>query len=444
MTPAFPVRRARSCRLFAFLALGVVGSAAEPQLLDDFSSIAGWHVATSEGASARLRPAVGSAGGALALEFDLSRAYGHAIARRDLALDLPDNYEFTFDLKAESGVNNFEVKLIDEHDNVWWNKRLSVSFPTDWEPHYLRRRHFSYAWGPHRAPDIRRVKAIEFVVSSATGGRGTLYVSNLRFAPVDDAVARTARARATVNRGSMPAVWPNQAGLTGWELDAGAAAPATLTMDFGFTRELGGLVLDWAGPGAADYEVQLSLDGVRWRTVAAVSGGNGGRDWLHLPERQARWMRLIVPADAAALGFRLASLAAQGPEFGASENAFFESVARDHPRGFYPRYLIGEQLYWTVVGSPGHHAEALLSETGAIEVDQSAFTIEPFLFVDGRLLTWADVVLSQSLEKNYLPIPSVTWSREGLTLKTTALAADSARSDSRLLARCAGTGIRRV
>jgi hypothetical protein len=418
----------------ALLALPCL-AADSSRLLDDFASLDGWTAASSQGATARLRPVPGPEGGALALDFDLSRAYGHAIARRDLALELPDNYEFTFDLRADSGVNNFEVKLIDEHDNVWWIKRLSMSFPAEWTPQYLRKRHFSYAWGPQRTPEIRRVKAIEFVVSSVTGGKGTLFISNLRFTPVDDAAVLVARARVETNHGTRPETGADQVSVKDWRVAAGTDSLVSLTLDFGCVRELGGLVLDWTGAGAGDYEVHISTDGTRWRRVAAITGGNGGRDWLHLPELRVRHLRLIVAVAAARAGFELASLAVRGPDFGASENAFFEAVARDHPRGLFPRYLLGEQLYWTVAGSPGHRVEALLSETGAIEVDQSAFTIEPFLLLDGKLLTWADVELSQSLEKNYLPIPSVTWRHSDLMLTTTALVAGTAQADSRLFAR---------
>lgn len=436
--PAFPCGAGWRRLVSVFAAACVVATAARaaaPAVLDDFRTLDAWHTATSEGASAQLRAVPGVEGGGLALDFDLSRAYGHAIARRALALDLPDNYEFTFDLKADSGVNNFEVKLIDEEENVWWNKRLSVTFPIEWTPQYLRKRHISFAWGPTHPPKPKRIKAIEFVVSSATGGKGTLSVSNLRFAPIDDAVARAARPVVRVSAGAAP--MPNAEGsvFRGWSVPAAPAAAAELTIDFGYSRELGGLVLEWEpARHAAAYDVWLSADGARWRRVASVQAGNGGRDYLHLPEVQGRWLKLAVPAPGGDRALALDRLEIKGPEFGASENAFFAAVARDLPRGTYPKYLLGEQLYWTVVGSPAHRVEALLSETGAIEVDQSAFTIEPFLYVDGKLVTWGDVELSQSLEKNYLPIPSVTWRYGQLTLTTTALASGAAGEDSLLYA----------
>ncbi|MBI2515535.1 MAG: discoidin domain-containing protein [Opitutae bacterium] len=420
---------------------------AQPRVLDEGESLSGWQAAHSEGAQASIATVPGETGRALALEFDLSRSYGYATAHKDLALELPDNYQFTFDLRADSPVNNFEVKLVDDDNNVWWHRRLSVTFPKTWETQHLRRRHFTYAWGPSKKPEIRRIKAIEFTVASGTGGRGRVFIDNLRFEPIDDAAAKNARAFVATSQPEAPGRAPvaDQSGtvVTGWT----TAAPASgewLAVNFGYLRELGALVLDWApGAHATAYDVLLSSDGKKWTTAASITRGNGGRDYLYLPEQQGRWLKLVVRAPArTGQAASLARLEVKGPETGMSKNAFFSTVAHDQPRGTYPKYLLPEQNYWTVVGSPADMTEALVSETGAIEIDQGCFTIEPFLLVDGKLITWGDVSLKQSLEKNYLPIPSVEWQTSGLTLTTTAFAAGAAGPDSRLLAtyRIASTG----
>ena len=58
-----------------------------------------------------------------------------------------------------------------------------------------------------------------------------------------------------------------------------------------------------------------------------------------------------------------------------------------------------------------------------LEVDKGAFSIEPFLHTDAGLVTWSSATTSQQLEDGYLPIPSVTWQHDRLTLVTTAFAA---------------------
>ena len=412
---------------------------AQPRVLDDFATIASWVPANSEGAQARLARAGGRQGaGALSLEFDLSRAYGHVIARRELSLELPDNFQFTFDLRADSPVNNFEVKLVDEFDNVWMHKRLSYAFPSEWTTQRLRRRHFTYAWGPKQTPEIRRVKAIEFVVAASTGGTGRLQVSNLRFEPVDDSLAAKAVASLSASLGTAgrPVVDATGSHVTAWRTAANTAGES-LTIDFGQERELGGLILDWAlGRHAPRYTVEVSSDGRQWDVLYTARTANGGRDYVALPEQQGRWLRLTVPAGAGpASGIELASLAVQGPAFAATPNAFFGAIAAHERRGLYPKYLLGKQLYWTVVGSPVDAKESLIAETGQIEVDQSSFSLEPFLFVGGKLITWSDVQLTQSLEAGYLPIPTVTWRAGDLKLEITTFAAGPAGPESVLLAR---------
>ena len=83
---------------------------------------------------------------------------------------------------------------------------------------------------------------------------------------------------------------------------------------------------------------------------------------------------------------------------------------------------MGRQTYWTPVGTGEDVTQALFNEEGMVEVDKGAFSIEPFLFVDGRLITWADVSPTQTLERDYLPIPSSEWRAGDLSLRTTAFA----------------------
>jgi hypothetical protein len=131
-------------------------------------------------------------------------------------------------------------------------------------------------------------------------------------------------------------------------------------------------------------------------------------------------VRLAIPAvmasdDLKAPGDRTAR---------ASPNAFFEAVARKAPRGSYPKYFYGEQSYFTVVGTDNGDKEGLLNEEGALEVDRESFSIEPFLYSQGRLATWNEVRPVQELEQNYLPVPSVIWRWNAIALRTTAFAGD--------------------
>ncbi|HJU89502.1 MAG TPA: hypothetical protein VJ672_08925, partial [Gemmatimonadaceae bacterium] len=103
-----------------------------------------------------------------------------------------------------------------------------------------------------------------------------------------------------------------------------------------------------------------------------------------------------------------------------TKNSFLMAVARDAPHGSYPKYMDSVQSYWTVVGNNGGLREALINEEGMIEVSKGGFSIEPFLYTNGKLLTWADGSHGQSLERDYLPIPTVERRHENLALAITA------------------------
>ena len=116
-------------------------------------------------------------------------------------------------------------------------------------------------------------------------------------------------------------------------------------------------------------------------------------------------------------------------------NALLQQQAKRAPRGIYPRGFSGEQSYWTLVGVDGGAKQsALISEDGAVEVRKGGWSIEPMLLDGGTLIDWATVKTSQSLQDDYLPIPTAHWQADGLRLETTAFASgapDAERSEER-------------
>jgi len=133
-----------------------------------------------------------------------------------------------------------------------------------------------------------------------------------------------------------------------------------------------------------------------------------GSDFVWLPDAEAKSIRIV--------GGRVRQVVVEPPTWAPTVNDFWAIVAKASKRGDYPRYLIGEQSYWTVVGDTSSNDEILVGEDGNIEPFKGAYSIEPFLVVGGKRLTWADVEISQSLEDGYLPIPSVTWKRGDVSM----------------------------
>jgi hypothetical protein len=411
------------------------------RVLDAFEDIAPWRAGGSDDVRASVHPAEGVRGQSLRLDFDLAGTAGYALARRAVALDLPRDYELVFYLRGDAPANNFQVKLVDASgENVWWVNRPDFQFPHEWQLIRIKKRQIEFAWGPTKDRTLRHAAAIEFVVAAGRGGgRGSVYVSQLALRELPDeapaASPPVVRASSSLPGAGASLALDGSVG-TAWKSDPAAGPAQELTIDFHRPREFGGLTVRWlAHAYASRYDVQFSDDGMRWRTVRRVVGGRGGPDALFLPEAETRFLRLAFH-EGPARAYGLAELEIRDLAFGASPNAFFQAVARESPRGTYPRGMSGEQTAWTIVGIDGGDESALLSEDGALEVGKGGFSIEPLVVTDSRVVSWADVEARQSLADEYLPMPGVTWRHARWELRVSAFAAGT-RGDSRLIVRYA-------
>ncbi|MGH8212906.1 MAG: discoidin domain-containing protein [Rhodanobacteraceae bacterium] len=115
-------------------------------------------------------------------------------------------------------------------------------------------------------------------------------------------------------------------------------------------------------------------------------------------------------------------------------NEAIGNLAKQAPRGSFPRGFSDEQVYWALVGVDGGGDSGLLSEDGALEVGKNGFSIEPVLVEQGKPITWAGVSITQNLRDGYLPMPGVTWKRGDVSLRVTAFGA-GLRQRSQLVAR---------
>ncbi|HUU82173.1 MAG TPA: discoidin domain-containing protein [Phycisphaerae bacterium] len=413
--------------------------AAEPLLEDNFEDIAQWSVIASEGVRAELAPADGPDGRALRLDFDFQRGSGFCVVRRQVELELPENYRFSFSLRAQAPDNNFEFKLVDDSgENVWWVNRRDFQFPSDWTTIAYKARHFRFAWGPSGGRPLNRLGAIEFAVAAGSGGKGSIWIDSLVLEPATKPRPPTEEPLVSFSSAAADQTADPRPLAAGGQLDWRSAPTdpsPRLAIDFRQVREFGGLVIDWdADDHATDYDVAISDDQTHWETAASMRGSNGGLDYIPMPDGEARHVRISVLATSRNRGVGLRRIQIRDLAFSQSANAVFQNIARETKPGLYPRNLLGRQTFWTVVGVPGDTKEALFDTCGALEVDRGSFRIEPFLFTDRRLITWADAETEQRLTDDYLPVPIVRWRTEPLSLEITAFA-DGPPGASVLLAR---------
>ncbi len=391
------------------------------RVLDDFEDASAWRVVTSNQVSGALRAVEGEEGGALCLDYDFNGVSGYAGIQRDLAIEYPDNYRFDFQLRGDSPDNDLQFKVADASgDNVWWVNRPKYAYPRQWTPVRYKQRHVDKAWGPSPDRVLRASSTLEYTIYNNAGGRGSVCFDSLTFAELSPADTGPYVPAASATAGDAAAAVDGRED-TAWRA-LRSPVPPRMVLDLGHVREFGGLVLQWQDAAhASRYAVRLSGDGRQWRDVRRVVAGNGGRDWIALPESEARYIAIDVE-DGPGREYALAEAAVQPLAFSAHPNDFIKAVTRDVPRGWYPRGFSGEQPYWTILGIDGGTQQGLIGEDGAIEVAKGGFTLEPFVLVDGRLHAWPDVEVAQSLEAGYLPIPTVSWTHRDFGLGITAFA----------------------
>ncbi|HLA13435.1 MAG TPA: discoidin domain-containing protein, partial [Gemmatimonadaceae bacterium] len=418
-----------------------------------------WTAAFADGVDVSVHADSGRTGGGMRIDFDFHGRGGYAVVRRAVNLAMPPNYEFSFAIRGEAPVNTLEFKMVDSTgENVWWSNTTDFVFPREWTTVTRKKRHISFAWGPIADKELRRVFAIEFAITAGSGGKGSVWVDDLTLTRLDPPAPYTLTPRITATSraegyGIERAM--DATATTAWRSNrrlaprATAVAPSdTIDIDFHQRREFGGLVIDWEPTRRATaYEVLGSTDGQTWKKLYGVvrtssppaanvaSSGSGStrwsatRDYLYLPESDARYLRLSLTYPQGSSGYGIRDISVKPLEWAASKNDVFMAMARDVPRGSYPKYLSSEQSYWTVVGADRDVAEGLINEEGMIEVGRGQFSIEPFLYADGKLITWNDARISVVRDPESLPIPRVNWSVGGRvasrTARTSRASADS-------------------
>ena len=120
-------------RVSVAAAAWVCGSA-PGQAIDDFEGTLGWKALPSDGVNATVRVEKDAAGGsALRVDYDFAKGMGFVVVRRELNLEVPENYRFSFRVRGDGPANNFEFKLVEAKsdgkggfvpgDDVWCRPR---------------------------------------------------------------------------------------------------------------------------------------------------------------------------------------------------------------------------------------------------------------------------------------------------------------------------------
>ncbi len=365
----------------------------------------------------KLSPASVGDGQALRLDFDFKGGGGFVVARRALSRPMPEDYAVRFRLRGHGAVNNLELKLLDvSGQNVWRHVDKSLKLPTRWKQVTIDSSAIEFAWGPSSGGHIKSLGSIELAIVAGEGGSGTLWIEGLK---IEDRTPRQPPSAAASS--ALPGFEASAAlGGLGWRPRPEDLRP-WISIDAIKTRAIGGLVIDWRESApASGFRVRGSNTGRRWKTLYRARRAGGKHSYVYLPALKTRFLRLELDEPSAGAVLRMQSF-----EFSRSIHAFWNNVAKGEARGWHPRWLHNEQTLWTPFGtSHGVHC-ALMNDDGMIEIDQGSFSIEPMLWVKGRLVTWADVIPRQELQDGWMPVPSVIWETHDWRLRIRAQATSS-------------------
>ncbi len=418
--------------LVIFFCLPLAHSNAQSQLIDSFESTGDWQLIASDGVRITTSLEDGYHGKCLRIDFEFQSGAGYCGIRKPFTMELPENYRFTYFIRGEAPINNLEFKLTDaKGENVWWCNRRNYSFPSNWKKETVKKRHITFAWGPIEDRTLKSFSNIEVIIASSSGGKGTVFLDELTFQEVEPPLAKVPKPQLIAS--SQPwhhhpiSAIMDSSSATFW-LSATSPQQQQVQLDFGRVCEIGGLIIAWdENDFAVQFSLWASLDGIEWEKAFVVQKGGGRRQYIPLPELEMRYLRLDLQKSSRGGGYGIREIEVMSVDFSATPEAVYRHLARENRRGIFPRYLLDEQIYWTVIGAPDDDQEALINEDGAVEPEKSGFSLEPLLMIDDSLFTWANVQKQQHLQERHLPIPSVRWQIHSCELCITTFASAEAK-----------------
>ncbi|HNW52714.1 MAG TPA: discoidin domain-containing protein [Bacteroidales bacterium] len=416
-----------------------LGARAQVRMKDGFENKNGWAFNKSDGVNLNLSNEKGLTGNAIRLDYDFTKGTGYGGIQKLFPVDLPENFEFTFYIKAQSPANNFEIKFIDSTgNNVWWVNNRNYDFPAEWKKITIKKRHISFAWGPTADQHIKRIDRVEFTIASFVGGKGTIWLDNFTFEPLPPETntypAPLIKATSSVQN-HLPRLITDNSTSTFWK--SKGLNNQNIIIDFKTRREFGGLQIDWHKEYyAGSFEIFLSNDGKTWEKSYSVKSNHGDVSFIRLAETEARYLKINLLKSGGGKGFGISEIKFLTVKESLTKNDFLIYTAKNSPVGNFPRYFLEQASYWTIAGVNNDVKEAMISEDGMIEVDKGLFSLEPMIKTGDSVYNWHNVKSSQSLgaegTRDFNFIPTVTWQMNGLYFKTSITGTGEANKNSKL------------
>nr|MBP6944351.1 discoidin domain-containing protein [Candidatus Omnitrophota bacterium] len=243
--------------------------------------------------------------------------------------------------------------------------------------------------------------------------RGTFWGYSILELSVKGADEEPAVTGSSTQQGSDPLNAFDGDRSTEWLNDS--RSDAWIAIDLKKPKDIGGVQLNWGLNYAKSYDILTSDNGDSWKKVYSTEKGNGSKDLVYLDVTKARHIKISFRESNTGCGYSIKDISIKGADESATPQKHYELLAEEAPSGYYPKWLSKQQAFWTVAGIDGDDKESLLCEDGTIEPYWKSFSLMPYLYTGrGGLITSGNSEVTQSMEKGYLPLPSVTWEKDGI------------------------------
>lgn len=374
-------------------------------LIDDFENLDNWKTINSEGAEISISSSNGIVGKCIRIDYNFKYGTGYCGIQRKLYLNLPENYRFTFFIKAISPNNNFEIKFLDStRENVWWKNNINFEFPSNWEKFSVRKRNIHFAWGSTQNKDFKNFSYLEFTIASFNGGSGTIFLDEVKLEEVGDTDQIELKVypeiKALIDNDQKTQFTTSQKKIS-------------FLFDFGKLHEISGLKINWGNNYKKDLVVYESIDSINWNKILDIKGISKKNSYFQFKEIETRFLRFEITSNQ---NIKISDIKFFDYQFAESKNNIFFDFAQSNYSKYLPRYFKKESSFWTIAGMVEDNREALIDLDGMVEVDNNQFSILPFIELNKKILTHYNFSVDQKLQDEYLPLPLVEWNSKTLKL----------------------------
>ncbi|NJN40580.1 MAG: TonB-dependent receptor, partial [Gammaproteobacteria bacterium] len=143
----------------------------------------------------------------------------------------------------------------------------------------IKSNQIEFAWGPVGGGPPRNIAAIELVIAAGPGGKGTVWIDELRFEDTSYRLTPIVEASSAL-AGCEPRNVFDPSAETSWRSEA-SDAPQQLQIDFQCEREYGGLVVHWErNLRPLEFDLRLSGNGTDWKPSIRIEQGVGERSYF--------------------------------------------------------------------------------------------------------------------------------------------------------------------